>query len=1247
MNQDGTYVLVDWTEYTRDSQGRVTHSVNMRGQETDATFACCGEDWRKNSDGREVNTTYDELKRTETRTEVDGATGQSICSTYTYDAAGRIQNEVRNGGDLSQTTSYTYDLRGRVLTTTTPDGLTARTDYEYGNNVLSTARYAPQLASEGDGPSTITTCYLDGRVKSITGTAQVARFYTYGVNSDGSQWTKVCISEENGPRWTKTTVDMVGRTLKEEQPSTTTGGIQRTQYTYNEKGQLWKVETYYDIDSSENLITRQISQYDDFGNVRLQGLDVNADGVLTFTSVDRISGTGSQYVEIDGDWYMVNTTTNYPELLSNRTILTYAKSRLTGHAQETAPTGISGILTAEQISINAYDKTTISQTWTDRENKQVTQRVIPAVGLERISVTENGYQASSTSTAAGDVTTFSYDDLGRRTEVTDPRTGTSYTRYNALGQVYETEDAAENVTEYGYDKNGLLEWVEDPLDQKIYYTYNLRGQQTGVYGATYPVKYVYNSYGQQTDMYTYRGTDTANLIDTETEFNSLALSSFDNTHWTYQPSTGLLQSKTDAGNKTVTYDYWPQDHQLKRRTWARNSGAIYTDYAYENYTRQLESVDYSDSTPDISYTYTRLGQIFTVEDGQGSRLFEYTVEGTLDVESLTAYGSGTAIYVIDHAEDEYGRSEGFDLRFDGSATSTLSVDFGYSATNGRLETINSRVGNYSTYSKYYYVDNSDLIDGHSINASCNLTSFFYDRTVYEDHRNLIDRVENGVDSSSDYRSNTATTRKSYYDYTNDASGRRTARTDWYKPSTTATTQNNSFDYNEHNELEGADFGSDVYAYAYDNIGNRSVSTKNSTPTTYAVDELNQYDSVGTATFRYDDDGNLETDGTWICTWNAENRLSEMRTWHADEEPVSGDEKLQFLYDYNGRRYKKIIYRYDGSVWNETESSTFTWNGDRIIYITNSSAAIKRAFVWGQEGKIITMYFNTRSPFYYGYDGNKNVSDLFYAGAYRYHYTYDAFGNRTSSNSSITTYYNHFEFGSEYVDPETKWLAYKYRYYSPQIGRFINRDPIGEQGGLNLYGFVGNSPIVYSDFLGKFPGENKSYGPTTTARGRRRTPDFGGSQGEGYTNLSEKNVSGDVERTWYSYKKNKNYFGKKDFYEVYCHGSRDGQFREPGGQKVICPETVYRNMVLDGYVQEDNVLLIACYTARGGEKSAARKLARLTNAKILLAPTGTAKVRHVQNLRHLVAETDGTWYKFIGGGYVIRDYKTRYIEFSDD
>jgi RHS repeat-associated protein len=58
--------------------------------------------------------------------------------------------------------------------------------------------------------------------------------------------------------------------------------------------------------------------------------------------------------------------------------------------------------------------------------------------------------------------------------------------------------------------------------------------------------------------------------------------------------------------------------------------------------------------------------------------------------------------------------------------------------------------------------------------------------------------------------------------------------------------------------------------------------------------------------------------------------------------------------------------------------------------------------------------------------------------------------------------NEFLYTGRRLDPETGLYQHRYRYYHPQLGRFVNRDPIGYRGGMNLYGYVGGMPTVYVD-----------------------------------------------------------------------------------------------------------------------------------------------------------------------------------------
>jgi RHS repeat-associated protein len=59
----------------------------------------------------------------------------------------------------------------------------------------------------------------------------------------------------------------------------------------------------------------------------------------------------------------------------------------------------------------------------------------------------------------------------------------------------------------------------------------------------------------------------------------------------------------------------------------------------------------------------------------------------------------------------------------------------------------------------------------------------------------------------------------------------------------------------------------------------------------------------------------------------------------------------------------------------------------------------------------------------------------------------------------------YRFSTKYLDTETNLYYYGYRYYDSDLGRWLNRDPIEEEGGLNLYGFVENNPVNFVDALG--------------------------------------------------------------------------------------------------------------------------------------------------------------------------------------
>jgi RHS repeat-associated protein len=92
------------------------------------------------------------------------------------------------------------------------------------------------------------------------------------------------------------------------------------------------------------------------------------------------------------------------------------------------------------------------------------------------------------------------------------------------------------------------------------------------------------------------------------------------------------------------------------------------------------------------------------------------------------------------------------------------------------------------------------------------------------------------------------------------------------------------------------------------------------------------------------------------------------------------------------------------------------------------------------------------------------------GAVKERYAFSAFGKRRIlapdwSSRTTSECLIEFAFQGQFVDPESGLMNYGFRYYSPALGRWTCKDPIGERGGLNLFDVLMNNPINGTDFLG--------------------------------------------------------------------------------------------------------------------------------------------------------------------------------------
>ena len=108
-----------------------------------------------------------------------------------------------------------------------------------------------------------------------------------------------------------------------------------------------------------------------------------------------------------------------------------------------------------------------------------------------------------------------------------------------------------------------------------------------------------------------------------------------------------------------------------------------------------------------------------------------------------------------------------------------------------------------------------------------------------------------------------------------------------------------------------------------------------------------------------------------------------------------------------------------------------------------------------------------SPYYYLTDGNGSVLALTdSSGAVQDSYSYDAFGNVTSSSGSVP---NPFRFDGGVWDAASGLLKFGTRYYDPSVGRWTQEDPLAgsmqDPQSLDRYGFVGGDPVNFVDLSG--------------------------------------------------------------------------------------------------------------------------------------------------------------------------------------
>jgi RHS repeat-associated protein len=723
-------------------------------------------------------------------------------------------------------------------------------------------------------------------------------------------------------------------------------------------------------------------------------------------------------------------------------------------------------------------------------------------------------------------TSYEYDSLGRIIRITDPHGNIQETVYDANGKVYQqkvhhklsgggydirtlvtnTYDAADRLvkttdidgfeTRYKYDAAGNLIQVTDANNHTTRYEYDAKGRRTAVIDANgNRIETVFDLAGRAVKAIDANGNETVFEYDKlgrkTKEISSLGFE----TRYEYDANSNLVRM-TDANavaglqpknsqDATVCNEY-DEFNRLTRTMDAMDGGTVYTydllgnvtsvtdakgqttEFIYDGLGRLKEVIDPIRETPTdktTAFAYDEAGNLLTKTDRLG-RTTRHTYDELNRLRQIEYLSDGTT---TNFTYDDYS-----DLTE--TANADVTYTYGYDNQHRMVSKLDNRLGRNLAWA-YDKVGNviqkTDYQD--------EITHFQYDSTNrlvaernrayvqvsyhYDPAGRLLDRIlSNGSKTSYQYDNDNRLVQLS-----NTSAGSGFAQTTVYNHDNTgniltATDASGAvtYAYDALYRLTGADYpdtANDV-SYTYDAVGNRLTRTKTSGTLHYIynnagnrLDEIRQGAEDGTVvyTYTYDNTGNRteKRDSTGA--------LLESYTYDQKNRIVSLDnqsEILSFKYDPNDYRIGKTT---------SAGTSKYLLEGEHYEAVYDQNDALKAKFLRGVVvDEIVYGYLEGKGHTFH-HDHLQSVVGLSaHNGDVVETIQYGLFGETITSTGTSP---NTLQYTGREFDEEIGLYYYRARYYDPEIGRFLNEDPLGFDAGINFYIYVLN-PINFNDPEGK-------------------------------------------------------------------------------------------------------------------------------------------------------------------------------------
>lgn len=848
-----------------------------------------------------------------------------------------------------------------------------------------------------------------------------------------------------------------------------TGAV--VQYAYDEMNRVKTKSVIVDpLVSTSNLVTT--NTYDRNGNMTRTTDPLNRSTSFTYDLFDRVT----RKTDALGNYttYAYDKTGNILEVKSfdklnvllQRTTNDYD---LLGHVIRSTVYDLTNTTPGNMTTTTKHDR-----------NGNILEKTDPKGTVSRYSYDSFGRPTQSTD-ALGNQTTLTYDKRSLVTVKSITSSGSSYAlsttlEYDGDGRLVKQTDAAGKTKKYTYSGLGQTIKTEDENGHVITMTYDSLGQLlsekktlTDSGNIDVVTSYQYDILGNLTALTDPNGNTNIYQYDVLNRKVKEILPDGKSSLFVYDKNSNL--TKVTDPNGTITTNAYDALNRVSKRTITPASKQVIKGTSAE------------------SYIYDALG-----------RLSGATSTGVLSPSAQTIVNTLAFAYDSQNrllSETENGTTVSYAYDINGNRTGVASgtgylVGYSYDILS-RLTGVGYNSGNIANYSY-----SGTMLDRMSLGNGVT-TSYTYDSLLRFSALNHTNA--SGSIASRNYTYDPASNLLSdgQKSYTYDSIDRLTG----------------AF------ALSGVTVPSLGETFAYDATGNRTASTQNNVSTSYSGNILNQYlsaTSLGTATgsdgggypLTYDSGGNLTSNGVFTFGYDYKNRLVFVKK-ASDSSVVA-----QYVYDALGRRIQK---------WTPSTRTDYVYAGENAILEMNTNIAknivsvTDRVYGNGTDDLLgyetdDTTLASSDTPEYvfclsrvlpyvsdfekYGWmsvTSRCNTLGNAYNTTQRkfFYIQKDHLGSSialTDASGSVVQSYAYDTYGTPYVSTGTGFTAirdfvgnlhgndrfytgreyegsvglyyYRARFYSPELGRFISRDPIGMSDDVNLYGYVKESPMMGVD-----------------------------------------------------------------------------------------------------------------------------------------------------------------------------------------